>query len=180
MFTCFIGGTAGSWEVTDVRPVVGETLPWIDRLAITQVAEMPADRASWRLIGVPSYVRYVLRPEKSALLARHQGLGRPSATRAALIPIAKSAVWWDMTQEERREIFESRSRHISECLKYMPAVQRQLFHCRDLGGPFDFLTWFEFAPADADRFEDLVRYLRSTEEWRYVDREVDLRLSREP
>ncbi len=39
------------------------------------------------------------------------------------------------------------------------------------------LTWFEFAPADAGRLEDLVARLRATE-WAYVDREVDVRLSR--
>jgi hypothetical protein len=42
------------------------------------------------------------------------------------------------------------------------------------------LTWFEYAPADADRFEELVRRLRATEEWRYVDREIDIRLRRAP
>ena len=29
-------------------------------------------------------------------------------------------------------------------------------------------------------FEELVRTLRKTEEWRYVDREIDIRLIREP
>jgi len=39
---------------------------------------------------------------------------------------------------------------------------------------------FEYAPADADAdaFEELVGRLRATEEWAYVDREVDIRLSR--
>ena len=44
--------------------------------------------------------------------------------------------------------------------------------------PFDFLTWFEFAPADENVFDDLVVALRGTEEWRYVDREIDIRLTR--
>jgi hypothetical protein len=180
MFTSFIGGTAGPWKVTDLRNVTGASLAPVERLAVVQTEKLPTDQAAWCLTGVPSYVRYVLRPERSALLARQEGLGRPGATCAALIPIAKSAAWWEMTQEERREVFEARSRHISESLNYMPAVQRQLYHCRDLGGPFDFLTWFEFAPADATRFEELVNYLRRSDEWRYVEREVDLRLSREP
>ncbi len=38
------------------------------------------------------------------------------------------------------------------------------------------VSWFEYAPGDAAAFEDLVGALRATEEWRYVEREVDLRL----
>ncbi len=178
-FTTFVGGSVGPWKVTSIRAVRGEPLPPTARVAITRTEQVPVRTAPWRLTGVPSYVRYVNKVEKTELSARHVGLGRPEATRAALIPISKSAAWWDLTQEERREIFESRSRHIAESLKYMPAIQRQLYHCRDLGGPFDFLTWFEFAPADADRFEELVAYLRQTAEWNYVEREVDLRLSLE-
>lgn len=64
-------------------------------------------------------------------------------------------------------------------MKYMPAVARRLYHCRDLGDPFDFLTWFEYAPADAELFEDLVQMLRATEEWTFVEREVDIRLALE-
>jgi len=42
--------------------------------------------------------------------------------------------------------------------------------------PFDFLTWFEFAPSNESVFNDLVAKLRWTEEWNYVEREVDIRL----
>ncbi|HEX2658460.1 MAG TPA: chlorite dismutase, partial [Polyangia bacterium] len=40
------------------------------------------------------------------------------------------------------------------------------------------LTWFEFAPADQNAFDDLLGRLRETEEWRYVTREVEVRVSR--
>ena len=106
-------------------------------------------------------------------------LGRPEATSAALIPIRKSAAWWELTQEQRRQIFEDKSHHIESSLKYLPAVARQLYHCRDLGEPFDFLTWFEYEPSHAEAFEELVATLRATEEWKYVDREVDIRVERE-
>jgi len=53
-----------------------------------------------------------------------------------------------------------------------------LHHSRELGEPFDFLTWFEYAPEYSESFEELVRRLRDTEEWRYVVREVDIRLTR--
>jgi len=136
-------------------------------------------QTSWRLAGVASHGRYVERAEKERLVAVQAGLGRPEATRAALIPIKKSPAWWDLTQEERRKIFEDKSQHIAASMKYLPAIARQLYHCRDLGEPFDFLTWFEYDPANAALFEELVAMLRTTEEWTYVEREVDLRLERE-
>ena len=55
----------------------------------------------------------------------------------------------------------------------------RLHHSRELAKPFDFLTWFEYAPEHAEQFERLVDRLRSSEEWRYVEREVDIRLSRD-
>jgi hypothetical protein len=57
-------------------------------------------------------------------------------------------------------------------------VARKLHHSRDLGEPFDFLTWFEFSPRDEAAFDALLARLRSTEEWRYVEREVEVRLER--
>ena len=105
-------------------------------------------------------------------------LRRPEATCAALIPIRKSDAWWDLAQDERRTIFESASHHISASLRYLPAIARRLYHSRDLGEPFDFLTWFEFAPEHAAAFDELVATLRATAEWTYVEREVDIRLSR--
>ena len=90
----------------------------------------------------------------------------------------KSQSWWDLTQEERRAVFETRSRHISTGLEYLPSVARRLHHSRDLGEPFDFLTWVEFAPEQEEAFDELVRRLRASEEWSYVIREVDIRLER--
>jgi chlorite dismutase len=95
-----------------------------------------------------------------------------------LIPLRKTSAWWELAQDRRRAIFEESSRHIATGLRYLPAVARRLHHCRDLGEPFDFLTWFEYAPADEPRFDELVAMLRRTQEWQYVDREVDIRLDR--
>ena len=89
-----------------------------------------------------------------------------------------SEAWWALAQDERRAILEERSHHIALGLAALPAVARRLHHGRDLGEPFHFLTWFEYAPADAAAFEALVAALRATEEWRYVEREVDVRLER--
>jgi hypothetical protein len=53
-----------------------------------------------------------------------------------------------------------------------------LHHCRGLGGPFDFLTWFEYAPDAEPAFDAMLSRLRATEEWCYVEREIDIRLIR--
>jgi len=176
--TVFLGGDKGIWKVDSLQTVVGEGLSQISRLTIATNSDLPK-AYNWALTGVASNVRYVERPEKNELQAIQAPLGRPIAKCAALIPIQKSQAWWDLTQEERREIFESKSHHIAASMKYLPAVARQLYHSRDLGEPFDFLTWFEFAPEHKVEFEELVRNLRSTEEWRFVTREIDIRLSRE-
>ncbi len=55
---------------------------------------------------------------------------------------------------------------------------RKLFHSRDIGEPFGFLTWFEFAPEDETAFNELLTQLCQSEEWKYVDREIDIRLTR--
>jgi hypothetical protein len=174
----FVGGSVGEWEVGAVRPVRGESLPTVERLSVAAPgAAFPPD-SRWLLRGIVSNERYVTRPERDGLRAVQEGLGRPAAVCAALIPIRKSQAWWDLAQDERRAILEEQSQHIRTGLRYLPAIARRLYHCRDLGEPFDFLTWFEFAPADAAAFEDLVGVLRGTEEWRYVEREVDFRLVR--
>jgi hypothetical protein len=125
--------------------------------------------------------RYVRREEKAQLIATQEGLGRPTSTCAALIPIRKNAVWWALTQDDRRAILEEQSRHIRIGLRYLPAIARRLHHCRDLSEnePFDFLTWFEFAPEHAADFDALLQELRTSVEWTYVEREVDIRLQRD-
>ena len=50
-------------------------------------------------------------------------------------------------------------------------------HCRDLG-PEPFTHLVRIRPDDAGAFDDLVGTLRDSPEWRFVEREVDLRLSR--
>ena len=175
----FVGGKIGKWQVLSVSAVVGRSLDPIDRIDVRPAeGDSQSNLGTWTLHGQISNLRYATRAEVTALRSKQEQLGRESAMRAALIPIKKSAAWWDLAQDERRAIFEEQSHHTGEGLKYLPAIARQLYHCRDLAQPFDFLTWFEYAPEYAEAFEELVAKLRSTPEWKYVDREVDIRLER--
>ena len=175
----FVAGSSGTWRIDRISGVAGESLSPAERLAVIEgpEAQLPPE-GSWMLRGTTSNTRYTNREELKALNLKQEMLLRPQATRAALIPIRKTAAWWELAQDERRAIFEEQSRHIRVGMEYLPAVARRLHHSRELGEPFDFLTWFEYAPEHADAFEELVRRLRATAEWQYVDREVDIRVSR--
>ena len=168
--------------MTAVRAITGEGLPVSERLNVVagNVAPPPAG-AAWVLHGVTSNERCVTRPEKEQLLAKQQGLGRPGADCAVLIPIKKNAKWWTMTQDERRQIFEGQSHHTQIGLEYLPAIARRLHHCRDLADvePFDFLTRFEFAKADTEEFDKLLVRLRVSEEWKFVEREEEICFTRD-
>jgi hypothetical protein len=178
----FMGGDTGPWRVAKMEVLAGEPLPAATRLAIAAGPEIPSDpHAAWVLRGITSNERYVDREEKGQIVARLLDLGRAEAMCAALIPIRKNAAWWALTQDERLSIFKAQSHHTQIGLQYFPGLARRLHHCRDLSEhePFDFLTWFEYAPADEAAFNTLLAALRATEEWKYVEREVDIRLVRE-
>jgi len=175
----FVGGTAGAWSVESIDAVVGAGLQPVSRLTMLEAEDrFPEPDGNWVLRGETSYERYVTAAERAALGAVSPPLGRASSTSAALIPIRKSDTWWALSQEQRRAIFEERSHHIARSIRYLPRVARRLHHSRHLGEPFDFLTWFEFSPRDAAAFDELLAALRSTEEWRHVIREVEIRLTR--
>lgn len=169
----FSAGDAGPWRIERLFAVSGPGLAAATHLALTD-----SPGAAWSLRGVVSHPRYSTAAELKDLAGVQAGLGRTEATCAALIPIRKSEAWWSMAQDERRAIFEDKSRHIALSMKYLPAVARRLHHARDLGEPFDFLTWFEFAPEHEAAFDALLIELRASEEWKYVEREVEIRLTR--
>jgi hypothetical protein len=183
LLVTFSAGETGPWRIRRMTAVIGEPLPLAERLSmIEDGASAPV--SAWALRGVTSNTRYTTRAETTALAARQQGLGRTQATSAALIPIRKSEAWWALAQDERRTIIEERSRHVTIGLDYLPAVARRLHHSRDLvidgrTEPFDFLTWFEFAPEHEAAFDEMLARLRATEEWRFVEREVEVRLERD-
>lgn len=175
--TAFIGGAKGKWRVTSMKSVIGPGLDPVSHLEVLQRSSAAPDQSgAWVIEGQNSNIRYAIRAEVTALRAKQEPLGRPEARLAAMIPIKKSDAWWALAQDERRAIFEETSHHTAIGMNYLPAVSRQLYHSRDLGEPFDFITWFEYAPPHAAEFEDLVARLRSSQEWQFVEREIDIRL----
>lgn len=177
----FIGGDAGSWKVVSNKAVVGEGLSDVAYLNFglsTTFSSPQTSSSSWILRGVTSNVRYATREEVTELRAKQAGLNRPGALCGVLIPIKKNDAWWALTQDERRAIFEEQSHHTSIGIEYLPAIARQLHHCRDMteSQPFDFLTWFEFHQDDTPHFDSLLARLRKTKEWTFVDREVEIRV----
>jgi chlorite dismutase len=177
-FFDFIGGSNGQWEITQLKTVIGKSLDTAPYLNILPSQVTSSNYGIWTLKGFTSNVRYAEKEEKEKLVAIQADLGRPSSVYAALIPIKKTETWWALAQDERRKIFETKSHHTEIGLKYLPAIARKLYHCRDIGQQFDFLTWFEYAPEHSDAFEELVLSLRKTEEWKYVEREIDIRLKK--
>ena len=108
----FVGGDSGLWRIVGTETIVGKSLPEAKRLNVISASELqPETNAPWVLRGITSNERYVMREEKNEIVVKQQGLARPEATCAALIPIRKNAAWWEFTQDERRSVFE-KSKHI--------------------------------------------------------------------
>lgn len=132
----------------------------------------------WLLRGVTSSQSFASDSEDFCQMLPQPQLGRPSATCAAFIPLKKKQAWWELSELEKREIHKGEMLRAGSSLKRLQGIARQLHHCRDLGEPFDFLAWFEYSPEDSAAFEGMLASLRSSEEWSYVEREVDVRLMR--
>src|SRR5436305_1990268 len=116
LFVRFLGGSAGQWRVVRSHTLRGAALADVPYVRLHEGSEpLPfgEDRA-WELRGVTSHHRYVERAEGEALRRLQEGLARPAATCAALIPIRKNDAWWALAQDERRAVFEERSRHIAD------------------------------------------------------------------
>ncbi len=176
----FAGSDTGQWRILSMNTVAGSPLELASHLEVIQgEADWGAlENPKWALRAFVSNLRYTSRAEKNVLDRESRGLASPEFNHAALIPIKKSTAWWQLAQDERRQIFEEDSRHIASSLQYLPFISRQLHHSRDLGEAFDFLTWFEFSSEHDQKFDALCQTLRQTAEWKYVEREVDIRLER--
>jgi chlorite dismutase len=188
-FTCFVplsgpkppapvGARVTRYRVDSLSNVRGPGLEGIGagtalcRIEATgQLAEPTAP-----FVGVSQHVVYTTGRERLEL-------GRVSAAEsgpvAVLIPICKSAAWWALAQDERQAYLQSGvPGHVEIGLKYASVIYRRLYHARAVpGSTWDFLTYFEFSPDQTDAFRDLLSQLRdpkSNPEWEFVEREVEL------
>lgn len=123
----FTAGDSGQWRIERIAAVRGDSLRAAPRLTVTNdPTAQSSGNTAWQLRGTTGHLRYTGQHEAATLSAVQEGLGRPRASRAALIPIRKSEAWWDLAQDQRRAIFEETSRHITIGLDYLPAIARRL------------------------------------------------------
>src|SRR5438876_4530010 len=128
----FVTGATGRWKVERLEGIRGPSMAAASHLEISLGTNTTPQHAVWILRGVTSHERYATRAEHDRIAAVQPPLDRAEATRAALIPIAKSAEWWEMSQDERRAIVEEDSHHIATGLDYRRAIARRHSHCRGL------------------------------------------------
>jgi chlorite dismutase len=112
------------------------------------------------LVGLTKVRQYVTAEKTAALeqqlLATAYQDGDPGF--AIVIPVKKSARWWNMPEAERRREIEL---HTQKSLPYLAHVKRELYHSTGLDD-VDFITYFEVA--DPKAFHELAVSLASIPE----------------
>ena len=99
---------------------------------------------------------------------------------AVVFPLSKTPAWWTLTAEKRQNYFFAHPElfgndhlgHNGVGFKYIQRIFRKLYHSRFIDSQQDFMTYFEYADADADTFDSLLSGLRDTtrnQEWKYVE-----------
>ncbi len=135
--------------------------------------------------GVTEHLHYTTTAQ-ARLLERDAvaELAPSERTVAVLIPIKKTDGWWSLAQDERNAYFQrshALEGHTEIGLRLTNKVYRRLYHCRSLGEPFDFLTYFEFEQAHEPEFKELLRRLRDVKvnpEWAFVSDEFEIWLTK--
>ena len=174
----FIGNHIGEYSIASQVTITGLSLPRTNYLSISTVENnipQEINFDSWVIDGIKSNLRYTTQKEKIELESS-TGSNFSRSYISCMIPIKKSDAWWNLAQDERREIIEEQSKHFSIGLKYMQAIERTLYHSKDLNQAFDFVTWFNFYPENESLFNELVHALRESLEWTFVTREIDFRM----
>ena len=159
----FVAGFEGLWLIEGMTAPVGEPLPPAARLAVVDGAAVEIAEGRWVLRGVVA-------GQGEDARADQLPLGRSDARCAALLAVRMSPAWWERAEEDRRAL--------SANIEHGPAISRRIHRARDRDEPFDVLTWFEFAPDLQSALNDVVARLRDSEEWSYVERDVELRMIR--
>ena len=163
LLVAFVAGSEGLWLIEGMSAPVGEPLPPAARLAVVEGAEAEIAEGRWVLRGVVA-------GQGEDARADQLPLGRPEARCAALVAVRMAPAWWERAEEDRRAL--------SANIEHGPAVSRRIHRARDRDEPFDVLTWFEFPPDRQPEVDEIAARLRDSEEWSYVEREVDIRLIR--
>ena len=138
------------------------------------------------LFQVPATIQqlhYTGREEREELKVQSSQGSGPCAV---IIPIRKSEAWWAMAQDERQSFFTASKRgrgHTAIGFPYADRIFRRLYHARYVAPAapgneaWDFVTYFEFAPAHEALFRALLAELRdplSNPEWTFVEREMEI------
>lgn len=154
--------------------VAGEPLWRLEAAGKLPVPDAP-------FIGTTGHVVYTDAATRSEL-ARISAAEQPPI--AVLIPICKSSDWWSLAQDARQAHLDGRRTrgHVAIGRAHAARVYRRLYHARYLpGSEWDFLTYFEFREEDTGHFQELLARLRDPEEnpeWAYVEREVEIWMTR--
>jgi hypothetical protein len=177
------GSQVDRYRVQEVRCVRGAPLAGLapgDELTRTESTVTLPPGAS-DLIGVLQQLVYMRAAEREPLATTELAGARAVCV---LIPMSKSATWWELAADERDAIFRGSSRpgHVEVGRPYARTILRRLYHGRPLpGAGWDFLTYFEFLPERRADFVALLAGLRDPErnpEWNYVERESEVWLAR--
>ena len=123
---------------------------------------------------------YVQRREKESLALIQPPLGRVTSTLAAIDPdpeICRRGGIWRRTNGEQSS--KSGAHHISDGMRYLPAIAAALVPVARARSALRFLDLVRVSrPPTPSVQREMTAALPATEEWQYVEREVDIRLSR--
>jgi len=193
-FTSFTQDAQAPGLATNDARVTGYEVDRINAVRGAPPAAVEAGRRLWRVeaagrlpvadapfIGATTHVVYTDSSTRAELAHISTGESGPVAV---LIPIRKTAEWWALAREQRQAfVMEGAPNgHLAIGRRYAARIYRRLYQARYLpGSEWDFLTYFEFPRDEAAAFTDLLAELRdldSNPEWGFVDREVELWMTR--
>jgi hypothetical protein len=153
------------------------------RVEIAARLTMPTEARTPTLLlqGVPQHPQYMSRVQRDKVKSIPE-LAPSKDTIAVVIPMRKSDAWWALAHDERSvhfEKMEGKKGHTAVGVSYLDRIHRKLYHTRYAveTRDHDFITYFEFDRAQTDDFKRLLAALRDTEqnpEWKYVDREYEI------
>lgn len=178
-------------KVVAVRGEPGVTIePGSPLVRVETAARLLAPQgAQPRLLfhGLPQHLEYTSAKQRADLIKSSRPEIPPGKdTVAVIIPIHKSSEWWALPHDERMSHFQPGGDtigHTAIGAGYTPQIYRKLYHTRYVveSTGHDFITYFEFDRAHSEAFKSLLEQLRDQKqnpEWKYVDREYEIWLTK--